>query len=363
MQLQAMLRLKMGWIMAQGEHHETVLSSRVRLARNIERSRFPSHASRETLRRVLEEAFAAARRTPLKDAAYLRLAELDALDHRFLVERHLISPALASQPQERGVVVGEQETISLMVNEEDHLRLSCLSPGLSLEKAFRKADALDDGLAEGLEYAFRGDWGYLTACPTNLGTGLRASCLVHLPGLGLAGRTGEVLEGLSRLGLIARGLYGEGTKVMGDFFQIANATALGRTEGEILRALEKAVGRLVELERESREALASGPDRARLEDTVLRSIGLLTHARLLSFEEACQHLSALRLGLALGWKVPGDIATASELMILAQPAHLQMLAQEELAANERDLRRSSLIRERLGGQGTEPSPPSPRSGA
>lgn len=347
MQLQTMLRVRIGWAQAEGPHHAVVLASRVRLARNLAGEAFTNRAVPAGLKRVLGEVFAAARKTQLKEAAYVGLSDLTPVDRAFLVERHLISPQLAAEPQGRAVVVGAQETLSVMVNEEDHLRLASLQPGLSLAQAHREADALDDALSGSLRFAFRPDWGYLTACPTNLGTGMRASCLVHLPGLGLAGQTNRVLQGLTRAGLIARGLYGEGTKVMGDFFQISNATALGRTEGEIVAAIEQAVSVLVQREKEAREALATGPGRARLEDIVYRSIGLLTGARLLSFEEACHHLSALRMAHSLGWKAPGDVALVNELMVLSQPAHLQMRAQKELGPAERDLLRAKLIRERL----------------
>ncbi|MBI5631390.1 MAG: protein arginine kinase [Elusimicrobia bacterium] len=346
MQLQKMLDLRIGWAQ-EGEESAIVLSSRVRLARNLDKTLFPSHAPETTLKETLEKIFAAARRAALERAAYLKLSDLDAVDLRFLVERHLISPNHAALPRQRGVVVGAGETVSLMVNEEDHIRLACLQPGLNLKEAFAQANALDDALSESLPFAFREDWGYLTACPTNLGTGLRASALVHLPGLGLSGQTNQLLENLSRAGLIARGLYGEGTQIMGDLFQIANATCLGRTEAEILAALDEAVSRLAEKEAEARQALSSGNGRARLEDIVYRSLGILSQARLLSFEEACQHLSALRLGLGLGWKLPAGITAVNELLILSQPAHLQMRADKELGPGERDFLRAALIRERL----------------
>jgi protein arginine kinase len=349
MQLQGLLRCRMGWAQAEGPSHDVVLASRVRLARNLAAAQFPGRAKAATLKAVREQVFAAARRTTLKGAAYLELEGFDAVDRRFLAERHLISPALVNEPGLGGAVVDPRECLNLMINEEDHLRLFAMAPGLDLRQAARAASGLDDELSRGLDFAFRQDWGYLTACPTNLGTGMRASVLVHLAGLGLGGLINKLLETLPRAGLIARGLYGEGTKVMGDLFQISNAAGLGRTEAELAAAVESAVEVLVRREKEVRQKLAAGPGRTRLEDTVYRAIGALTGARLLTFEEACRHLSALRLGLALGWEVPGDFGTVNELMILTQPAHLAMLADQPLSGDDQAALRAALVRRRLTG--------------
>lgn len=346
MQLQTMLRFKTGWAEAEGPEHGVVLSTRVRLARNL-RAPFPAHAGAAALKRVLETCLAAARGAGLKDAAYFRLADLDETDRQFLVERHLVSPLLAERPASRGVVVGERETLVMMVNEEDHLRLAALLPGLRLREAHAAVDRLDDGLAGSLDFAFRDDLGYMTACPTNLGTAMRASCLVHLPALGMAGAVSKVLEALGRAGMTARGLYGEGTHVIGDFFQISNATGFGRTKAEILAALERALHSLVAKEKDARAALAGGAGRLKLEDDIHRSIGALSSARLLSFEEAQHHLSRLRLGLDLGWRLPADLAVVNDLALITQPAHLDLLAQKVLNPIDRDALRASLVRRRL----------------
>lgn len=346
MQLQTMLRFRAAWAQAQGPEHAVVLSTRVRLARNL-RAPFPARLSPAGLKRVLDQAFSAARASGHKGAAYFKLADLDETDRAFLVERHLISPALAESPAHRGVMVAEDETLAAMVNEEDHLRLAALLPGLRLREAHAAVDRLDDGLAGQLDFAFRDDLGYLTACPTNLGTGMRASCLVHLPGLTIAGAAGKLIESLTRAGLVARGLHGEGTKVVGDFFQVSNATGFGRTEGEILAALERSLGVIVAREKEAREVLSIGASRARLEDDVHRSLGLLGAARLMPFEECQHHLSRLRLGLALGWKLPADLSLVNELTLTTQPAHLDLLAQKVLSAHDRDALRAALVRRRL----------------
>ena len=274
MQLQTMLRFKTGWAEAGGPENEVVLSTRVRLARNL-RAPFPAHAGPAGLKRTLDAAFAAAKSAGLKNAAFFKLSDLDETDRTFLVERHLASPLLAERPNSRGVAVGENETLVVMVNEEDHLRLAALLPGQQLRAAHAAVDRLDDGLSAALDFAFRDDLGYLTACPTNLGTGMRASCLVHLPALGMTGAIVRLIESLGRAGLIARGLHGEGTRVVGDFFQLSNATGFGRTEGEILAALEKSVGAVAARETEARAALSTGSAKTKLEDEVYRSLGLL----------------------------------------------------------------------------------------
>lgn len=347
--LQILLKNKMAWAQASGPHHDVVLSSRVRLARNLQGYPFPWRASSPALKAVLSKVLAAARKSPLKDAAVLELDGLDSVDHALLIERHLMSPALAAEPAQRAVIVDGPESLSLMVNEEDHIRLSSLQPGLSLRQAYREAEGLDEALEHSLDLAFRSELGYLTACPTNLGTAMRASCLMHLPGLGLTGKVQTLLENLPRYGLTARGLYGEGTKVIGDFFQISNATALGRTEAELLMAVEKAATQLAAAELEARRNLASGPRRTQVEDIVHRAVGLLRSARLLSFEEAAHHLSALRVGLSLGWEVPGDIGLVNELSILVQPAHLMTAAGKPLSPEEQSAARAALVRQRLQG--------------
>lgn len=344
MQLQTMLRFRPAW--AEGPGHAVVLSTRVRLARNL-RAPFPALSSPAGLKRVLDSACAAAKAAGLKDAAVFKLGDLDETDRAFLAERQLISPLLAAAGAHRGVVVGERETLVLMINEEDHLRLAALLPGRQLKAAHACVDRLDDGLSGELDFAFRDDLGYLTACPTNLGTGLRASCLAHLPALSMTGAAGKLIESLTRAGLVARGLHGEGTRVIGDFFQISNASGFGRTESEILAALEKSVDALIARENEARAALGAGSAKAKLEDDVYRSIGVLGAARLLPFEESQHHLSRLRLGLALGWKLPADLSLVNELTLSTQPAHLDLLAQKTLAPLERDALRAALVRRRL----------------
>ncbi len=346
MQLHNMLRFKTAWAEASGPQHAVVMSTRVRLARNL-RGPFPGHNGPQTLKKTLDHAFYAVKLTGIKNAAFFKMSDLDKTDREFLVERHLASPLLAALPNSRGVIVSDDETLVVMVNEEDHFRLAALLPGQQLRAAHASVDRFDDRLSEVLDFAFRDDLGYLTACPTNLGTGLRASCLVHLPGLTMTGDVGKLLDSLGRAGLIARGLHGEGTRVIGDFFQLSNATGFGRTEGEILAALEKSVGAITARENEAREALSAGASKIRLEDEVHRALALLGAARLLPFEECQQHLSRLRLGLAMGWKLPADLSVVNELTLSTQPAHLDLLAQKELSPLDRNALRAALVRRRL----------------
>jgi len=348
MQLHNMLRLKMGWAEPSGPQHEVVLSSRVRLARNLRGRPFPGRSNPKGLASVLDDTLEAARGIkPFAKAASVLLDGLEETDRRFLVERHLISRLLAQTPRERGVLIGEREILSLMINEEDHLRLQVIDSGLSLDRLYSQADALDDELSRLLDFAFRPDWGYLAACPTNAGTGLRASCLVHLAGLGLRGQINATLEGLSRLGIVVRGLYGEGTKVTGDLYQISNSASLGPSEAAIIASVSKVAGTLAQRELEARRALAAGERRTRLADHVYRSLGALQNARIISYEEAMHHLSYVRLALSLEWEMPVGLSQVNELTVLARPGHIQMAADRELDAGERDLERASLLRKKF----------------
>lgn len=347
LELANMLRYKMGWAKPEGPEHAVVLSSRVRLARNLEDTPFPVRADGDALAKVLTAVFEASARTGLRDAARIPLESVTPLERGFLVERKLISRGHANAPAHRGVLVGERDAASVMINEEDHLRLQNIDSGLCLDRLWREASAIDDEFAEQLPFAFRPEWGYLSCCPTNAGTGMRASCLVHLPGLTATGRIESVLGSLDRLGVLVRGLYGEGTKVIGDFYQISNRTALGHPEERIVDSVTAVVRGLIAKEQEAREELSRGDRKTRLEDLVYRSLGLLSHARLLTYEETMRHLSYLRMGLALEWKLPCDLNTVNELIVLTQPAHIQMLAGKPLEEADRDFLRSTLLRRKL----------------
>lgn len=348
MQLKNMLRFKMAWAHPTGPDSDVVLSSRIRLARNMEDQPFPSRAGAKTCRDILEGAFRAAKRTSeLKKAALISLEDIDPMDRYFLVERRLISHILASQPKNRGIAVGEEEVLSMMVNEEDHLRLQGIDSGLCLEDLLSSVDKLDSSLSKDIPFAFDPKRGYLTACPTNAGTGLRASCLVHLPGLALTGEINAILKKLPQIGMTVRGVYGEGTQVMGDFYQLSNNLSMGVSEKAIVAGITKTVKNIIRSETSARRALSTGDQKLRLQDITYRSLGAMMQSRLMSFEETMQHLSYLRMGLSLKWQLPADLKTVNELLVLTQPMHIQMLAGKELDPIDRDFLRATLLRKKF----------------
>jgi protein arginine kinase len=343
MRLAHILRSKMEWL---GRPGATVLSSRIRLARSLRGRPFPNHSEATELRAVLLQAFRACKGQPaFAKAAFVELDDVTELDRTLLVERHVISHQQATAGPDRGVVLSPGESLSVLVNEEDHLRLQGLSPGLSLEAGFERLRRLDSRLGEQLPYAYDDKLGYLTACPTNLGTGLRASCLLHLPALMITGRIQTVLDGLGGAGMVARGIYGEGSRVLGDLFQVSNSTTLGRTEADYIRSVERAIGRLVAREESERRMLLSD-NRLQLEDQAARSLGLLLHARVLSFDEALSLLSRVRLGAELGL-LDTPLENVDRLFIEARPAHLQVTSGGELEGPEIDRRRAEIVRAAL----------------
>ncbi|MEW6173615.1 MAG: protein arginine kinase [Bacillota bacterium] len=339
------------WMEDGGAEADVVVSSRVRIARNLSTYPFPHRLSREQAEEVIHAVrLAVERPESVKKLGLFEvslLAELTPVERRILVEKHLVSPDfLKGDPVGKAVVLRPDEMVSIMVNEEDHLRIQCLKPGLALEECWRLAGDVDDELEATLEYAFNEEFGYLSACPTNVGTGLRASVMMHLPGLVATRVLDEVVSGLSKLGMAVRGLYGEGTRAAGDLFQISNQITLGRREDEIISNLTALARRLVAQEREYRQSLYA-KQRGALEDRIFRSYGVLQYARVINSEEAMRCLSDLRLGLAL--KIIGNIplGLVSELMVLIQPAFLTKAAGKDLKPFERDMLRARLIRDRL----------------
>ncbi|MDF2627979.1 MAG: creatine kinase [Symbiobacteriaceae bacterium] len=275
-----------------------------------------------------------------------KLADTPALDRQVLVEKHLISPQQAQQARGKAVAISEDESISIMVNEEDHLRIQCLAPGLQLKQTWRTASLVDDALEQKLNYAFHAQKGYLTSCPTNVGTGLRASVMIHLPGLVLTQQAGGLFHRLSQLGLVVRGLYGEGTDAAGHIFQISNQTSLGKAEEEIIEHLEAVVLKVVEAEKQARLHL-HGEMPLQVEDRLGRAYGILSSARVITSEEAMKLLSDVRLGIEMGLFPRLSHRTLNELMIAMQPAFLQKAEGRELNPLDRDAKRATLIRTRL----------------
>lgn len=335
------------WMKGEGPAQDVVLSSRVRLARNIERMPFPHVAGEKDLRKVLEEVESAAKGSQvLRSLKIIRLVEVSPQERQVFVEKHLMSPQQAENVKYKALLIDSNESISIMVNEEDHLRIQTVLPGLALMDAWELASRIDDAFEERLAYAFDERIGYLTSCPTNAGTGLRASVMVHLPALGMTNQTGKVLSGVSRVGMAVRGLYGEGTEAQGNIYQISNQVTLGRSEQDIIENLEAVTKQLIDQERGAREYLLR-ENKEVLADTVYRAYGILSAARKMASAEALSLLSTMKLGIDAGILTEVDPRAFTELMVLTRPAYLQQLMGRELAPFERDINRAALIRERL----------------
>ncbi len=334
------------WLTGDGPEAEIVFSSRLRLARNLEGHNFSRRLTPDLRRRLAGEIEDGVRRAEaVRDPLVFRLEEVEPLDRLFLLERHLISRELSPEGQ-GGVMVGGGEVVSLMINEEDHIRVQVIRSGLSLEQAWEEIDRVDSRLERVLPFATADDLGYLTACPSNVGTGMRASVMMHLPGLVLQRQIGKIIQALGKLGLAARGLYGEGSPASGNIFQVSNQATLGKSEREIVCDLDRIVKKIIVHERTSRRQLL---DRRplKLEDQIFRARSILGQARLITSEEAIGLLSLLRMGVDLGILEAIPRRTLNQIFIQSQPAHLQKLAGSALTPEKRDALRARLIRERL----------------
>ncbi|RXZ01017.1 protein arginine kinase [Fictibacillus sp. S7] len=337
------------WMKEEGPDSDIVLSSRIRLARNLENYNFPDFASKEeseTVIRKLHEANGDQGFGNWGEFEILSLDQLKPLAKRVLVEKHLISPHLAEQSKYGAVMLNEDESVSIMINEEDHLRIQCLFAGFQLKEALKLAGELDDWLEEKVDYAFDEERGYLTSCPTNVGTGLRASVMMHLPALVITKQISRIIPAINQLGLVVRGIYGEGTEAQGNVFQISNQITLGKSEEDIVEDLRGVVLQLIQQERAARNNLQQGL-KIQLEDRIFRSYGVLANSRIIQSKEAAQCLSDVRLGIDLGVIQGISRSILNELMILTQPGFLQQYANEMLNPDERDILRAALIRERV----------------
>ena len=337
------------WMSEEGPDSDIVLSSRIRLARNIDQFQFSFLNSSEEALKVIETVKSRIKKGSFANTGnmdLLMMDELQPLQKRILVEKHLISPHLAENANHGACLLSENEEISIMINEEDHIRIQCLYPGLQLLEALNTAFQIDDWLEEEINYAFDEKVGYLTSCPTNVGTGLRASVMLHLPGLVMTQQLNRIIPAINQLGLVVRGIYGEGSEALGNIFQISNQITLGKSEQDIVEDLKSVVGQIVSQERSVRDTLVKTSN-IQLEDRVYRSFGVLTNSRIIETKEAAKCLSDVRLGIDIGYikDIPRNIL--NELMILTQPGFLQQYAGGPLRPNERDIRRASLIRERL----------------
>ena len=336
------------WLRGAGPDSEIVISSRVRLARNVAGEPFLTRCDDSQRRRIAERLHEAVEQAAIaNEMLYVDVEAASDLDRQLLVERHLISRQHAQGSGARAVVVTGDETAAVMINEEDHLRVQVLRSGLQLADSYEQIDRVDDALAQRVHFAFSGRFGYLTACPTNVGTGIRVSVMLHLPALKMSGQIEKVFQAASDMRLAIRGLYGEGTEAMGDLFQISNQTTLGQSEREIISEFnDRIVPGIIEFEREARRSLLATHGDA-MEDKAFRSLSLLRSARLMSSEETMGLLSQVRLGIHLGRVQDITLQTVNELLQLTQPAHLQQIHGRAMDAAERARVRAEFIRQRL----------------
>lgn len=330
-----------------GPGNRIVLSSRVRLARNINGFAFPGWAKKADRQRACDLLCEAVGRQPEMQGAFTAsLDSLSAMDKQILVERHLISREHAAKGAGSALVLSRDESLCVMINEEDHLRMQALLPGFQLPEAWRAIDRLDTGLEQSLDYVFSRDLGYLTACPTNVGTGIRVSAMLHLPALVLDEQITQIIQAVNKLGLAVRGLYGEGTEALGNVFQVSNQMTLGESEAEILERLSKVVAQVIEHEDNARARLLEKESKV-VFNHIGRAYGILANAHSVSSKEAINLLSLLRLGIDLGTLPGTPRALVDELSILTQPAHLQASHSDKLTAEQRDIRRADMLRHAL----------------
>lgn len=334
----------LNWLSGTGPDAEIALSTRLRLARNLEDFPFPPGCSAAHLAQVV--TLVGVQVESLGDLAFHQMYSMKPLDLHLLVERHLISPAFMASNQPRGLALSEDGGVAIMINEEDHLRLQCLRPGLAFEQAWACVSGVEERLAEGLRFAFDDQFGYLTSCPSNVGTGLRASAMLHLPALGWLKALDNLVPQVAQVGLTVRGVYGEGSRSAGNLLQISNQVTLGPTEEDILANLGRVTAQLVNYERSAREQLLSAQG-GQVEDRVWRCLGILASARLMVSAEALEHLSMVRLGVDLGFLPPIPLEDLNALMVRIRPASLQVEAGRDLEPGARDATRAELLREAL----------------
>jgi protein arginine kinase len=335
------------WLSGDGPQSHIVVSSRVRLARNLRNFAFPGWAKKADRISILECIKPQVESLPeLGDAYSAYSQDLSALEKQVLVERHLISREHAAKGVGSAVVMNRKQTLSIMINEEDHLRIQGIRSGLQLRNVFKMVDKVDTALGEKLDFAFHHQYGFLTACPTNVGTGMRASAMMHLPGLVLGEQINQVIQAVNKVGLAVRGLYGEGTEALGNLFQISNQTTLGEKEDEILMRLNKVIEQILQHEQNARINLLEKKP-VLLLDNIGRGYGILRHAHSMASKEALNLLSCLKLGVDLGFFPEDCRLLVDQLFMETQPAHLQKSSQQKLQAEERDTLRAEIIRTKL----------------
>ena len=335
------------WLKGCGPESDIVMSSRVRLARNLADYPFIRRCTdidRANIESTVRERLSEEQR--LTELTFINVADLETIDRQFLVERQLISREHANSDGARAVAIDDHEQLSLMVNEEDHLRLQVMKSGLDLSGAWQQINEVDDVIEEHLNYAFHEELGYLTGCPTNVGTGMRVSVLVHLPALVITQQIEKVFRSLQRINLVVRGLYGEGTQAMGDFYQVSNQITLGKTENELLDQVGDVIPVIIDYERKARDFLVKEKQND-LFDQVSRAYGTLQNAQQISSEETMFLLSRVRMGINLGLIGDLEIPQINELFIRTQPAHLQKISQTALSTDQRNIERANYLHDQL----------------
>lgn len=337
-----------GWYIEKGPESDVVISSRIRLARNFKDFPFPFRMKREDGEKVQNKAkeIILEKGEKIGKFEFKDMQKLTPLDRQVLVEKHLISSELADSQIRSGVILSSDEKVSIMINEEDHLRIQCLFPGMQLDNAWNLCNDIDNLFEQNIDFAFEENFGYLTSCPTNVGTGIRASAMLHLPALAMTGHIRGILEVCGKLGITVRGMYGENSEAMGNMFQISNQVTLGQTEEEIITNMKNIAKQIIAQERMLRKELHK-QNPFRFEDKIYRSLGILSNARILSSEESFKLLSDVRLGIDMGIISSIDINTLNQVFVSIQPANLQYSVGRQLLTAERDIKRAEVVREKL----------------
>lgn len=331
------------WYLGVGEQSDIVVSTRVRLARNVSDFPFPNKLntkSRTELNNLIKQAAESDNKFNLR---YVEMKTLARFEAASMAERHIISPEFASDADGRALLISPEEDISIMLNEEDHIRIQVMKSGFALDEAYKTADEIDDSLNARFSFAFDSRIGYLTQCPTNLGTGMRASVMLHLPALTMSGQMNRLMNTISKLGLTIRGAYGEGTSAVGDMYQLSNQITLGISEESAIKNLKAITLQLCAQERAVREEILRDPN---TEDKIFRAYGLLKWARLLSTKELMENLSLVRFGSVTG-KISVPIEIINELMTSMQPATINVMAGKRMDEQERDILRAKIVREKI----------------
>lgn len=332
-----------------GPDDDIAISTRIRLARNIGKYPFPCASSAEVKREICSKVYSAVKESSALGGEKMMVfdpSEMSKLDREILLERRLASKEFINDPEGRMLFVCPHEECSIMINEEDQLRIQTIRPGSQLKAVWKDIDRIDNALGKHLDYAFDEQWGFLTSCPTNIGTGMRASVMLHLPGLVLSGQISSTIAGINKLHLAVRGIFGEGSDNCGNLFQISNQNTLGEGELKIIDSLDSVIRQLIIQEKSARRTLMEN-NRYGMLDLVGRSYGLLRHSYKLTFQEALQSLSGLRFGVDMGLFSTINIHKVNELFVAVSPAHLQKNHSPEVSENETDVLRATLCREKL----------------